>query len=291
MPGEQLLVTEGAERGKLLPVDGPLLIGRSAPDEEGRLGGDGEISRLHGRIARDPDGNLTVEDFGSSNGTFVNDERVDGVRTLRAGDEIRMGATMLEVTGAEAAPDAGDELVITGGAGQGRRLVVVDELVLGRSVDGDGRLAEDRELSRRHARIGRDAGARLTIEDLGSANGTFVNGKAIAGPQVLEPGDVVRLGTTTLELPGQAPPPEPEPEPAPAPRAPAPPPPAPPPRAPAPPVARVATELRRGAVFAGCRVEEMIGHGDMGVVYSAEELALQRQVALKLILREHSSDE
>src|SRR3954470_24925678 len=99
MPGEQLLVTEGAERGKLLPVDGPLLIGRSAPEEEGRLGGDGEIARHHGRIARDPDGDLTVEDFGSSNGTYVNDERVEGLLKLRAGDELKMGTTVLEVTG------------------------------------------------------------------------------------------------------------------------------------------------------------------------------------------------
>jgi serine/threonine protein kinase len=44
-------------------------------------------------------------------------------------------------------------------------------------------------------------------------------------------------------------------------------------------------------VFAGCRVEEVIGHGDMGVVYQAEELALQRRVALKLILPEHSREE
>ena len=44
-------------------------------------------------------------------------------------------------------------------------------------------------------------------------------------------------------------------------------------------------------MFAGCRVEDVIGHGDMGVVYRAEELALQRPVALKLILPEYSRDE
>ena len=43
-------------------------------------------------------------------------------------------------------------------------------------------------------------------------------------------------------------------------------------------------------MIAGCRIEEVIGQGDMGVVYRAEELALQRQVALKLILPEHSQD-
>ncbi len=49
--------------------------------------------------------------------------------------------------------------------------------------------------------------------------------------------------------------------------------------------------LPPGTVFAGCRVEGIIGHGDMGVVYRAEELALQRPVALKLILPGHSEDE
>jgi serine/threonine protein kinase len=52
----------------------------------------------------------------------------------------------------------------------------------------------------------------------------------------------------------------------------------------------VTTELALGSVFAGCRVEELISHGDMGVVYRAEELALQRRVALKLILPEYSQD-
>jgi serine/threonine protein kinase len=43
-------------------------------------------------------------------------------------------------------------------------------------------------------------------------------------------------------------------------------------------------------VFAGCRVEEVIGFGDMGVVYRAQELALRRRVALKVIRPEHSGD-
>ncbi|HEY7620438.1 MAG TPA: protein kinase [Solirubrobacteraceae bacterium] len=52
----------------------------------------------------------------------------------------------------------------------------------------------------------------------------------------------------------------------------------------------VAPELALGSVFAGCRVEGVIGRGEMGVVYRAEELALQRMVALKLIRPEDSRD-
>ncbi len=191
------------------------------------------------------------------------------------------------------AAEAGEVLVVTAGAALGRRLAPGDELVIGRAVSGDGRLSDDVELSRRHARIARDAGGELSIEDLGSANGTFVNGERVRGRQVLTVGDSVRVGSTTLELAavGRAP----APPAAPAPPVPAPPPaPASGPAAPAVPDAaweEPTPELPLGSVFAGCRVEEVIGHGDMGVVYRAEELALQRPVALKLILPEYSREE
>jgi hypothetical protein len=54
--------------------------------------------------------------------------------------------------------------------------------------------------SRRHARIARDPSGQLTIEDLGSANGTFVNGERVSGRHVLKVGDSVEVGSTTLQL-------------------------------------------------------------------------------------------
>jgi pSer/pThr/pTyr-binding forkhead associated (FHA) protein len=308
MAGEQLWVTEGKERGKRLSVDADLLIGRVAPEDDGRLGDDPEISRRHARVSRGADGQLTIEDVGSANGTFVNDERIDAPRTLDLGDVVRVGKTVLQVTdrsgavpeksrpptGAAAGEppsmtaEAGEELVVTAGTAPGRRLTLRDELVIGRGVSGEGRLSDDHELSRRHARVARDASGQLTIEDLGSANGTFVNGERVRGRQVLKVGDSVQIGSTTLQLTDV--------ERAPAPPAPATPPPAPAKRPPAPATPTtdregLASELPLGSVFAGCRVEEVISHGDMGVVYRAEELALQRRVALKLILPEHSRDE
>jgi pSer/pThr/pTyr-binding forkhead associated (FHA) protein len=359
MAGEQLRVIEGKERGKCLSVDADLLIGRSAPDDDGRLGDDPEISRRHARVSRGVDSQLTIEDLGSANGTFVNDLRIATPRILDLGDVIKVGRTVLRVTdptgavpgetrppteapvGESSSESAqpGEELLVTAVVAEGRRLTLIDELVLGRGVSGEGRLSDDHELSRRHARVARDASGRLTIEDLGSANGTFVNGERVLGRQVLEVGDSVRVGSTTLQLapvgrptdpldpatPRAAPTPLPAPDPPPAHTplpAPDPPPahtplpapdplpahtPLPAPTPPAPPPVRakranspaapstdravVASELPLGSVFAGCRLQEIIGHGDMGVVYRAEELALQRQVALKLILPEHSREE
>jgi pSer/pThr/pTyr-binding forkhead associated (FHA) protein len=294
MAGEQLRVSEGKARGTRMRVEGDLLIGRAVAEDEGALSGDPQISRRHARISREPGGRLTIEDLGSANGTFVNGDRVGAPRSLEAGDVIQVGQTLLEVTDAsdrvpeprqfetaappEPAPTVAEELLVTDGTDRGRRLTLGDELVIGRTVSGDGRLGDDRELSRRHARVARDANGQLTIEDLGSANGTFVNGVPVHERQALNVGDHVRVGRTNLQLTvaGQ--------------------PSGPPARQPSPasePV--VATEqvpaaLPPGSVFAGCRVEEIIGRGDMGVVYRAEELALQRPVALKLILPELSQD-
>ncbi|HEX3832393.1 MAG TPA: FHA domain-containing serine/threonine-protein kinase [Solirubrobacteraceae bacterium] len=327
MAGEQLRVTEGKARGKRLSVDTDLLIGRLAPEQDGRLGDDPVISRRHARVWRGADGQLTIEDLGSANGTFVNDERLDARRTLNLGDVIRVGKTVLQVSepsalvpersrpgtgsGPAEAPSApagaGEALVVTVGTAEGRRLTLTDdELIIGRGVSGQGLLSDDGQLSRRHARVARDASGQLTIEDLGSANGTFVNGKRADGPQALKVGDSIRVGLTTLELTHVGTPPSPPvpPPPLAAPVSPtplaaaAPPTPLPArpkrpqtPAAPAPDRAVLGSELPVDSVFAGCRVQEVIGHGDMGVVYRAEELALQRRVALKLILPEHSRDD
>jgi DNA-binding NtrC family response regulator len=66
-----------------------------------------------------------------------------------------------------------------------------ERIVLGREGDGAGKL-EGTELSRQHAEIRRQ-GLLTLLRDLGSTNGTFVNGQVIQEAALL-PGDVVRLG-------------------------------------------------------------------------------------------------
>jgi FHA domain len=88
--------------------------------------------------------------------------------------------------------------VISGNA-PGSTLVVEDELTIGRHASGPGRLSEDEEISRQHARISREeATGNYAIEDLGSSNGTFVNGLRIRSPRVLAEGDSIETGATTL---------------------------------------------------------------------------------------------
>ena len=77
-------------------------------------------------------------------------------------------------------------------------LLGFEPMTLGRHQDGDVVLS-DPQVSRQHAEIVME-GARLVIRDLGSANGTLVNGQRIDGPYVLAPNDVVEVGQTRFRF-------------------------------------------------------------------------------------------
>ncbi len=69
--------------------------------------------------------------------------------------------------------------------------------IIGRSSASDIVLKSDDYVSGRHARLTRHGGL-LYVEDLGSTNGTFVNGKKTVGATPLRDGDRVRVGSTTF---------------------------------------------------------------------------------------------
>ncbi len=72
------------------------------------------------------------------------------------------------------------------------------EIVIGRSSDLDMVLVEDM-VSRRHAKIS-SSDADVYIQDLGSTNGTFVNGEKIAGKSRLSEGDRILVGTSIIKV-------------------------------------------------------------------------------------------
>jgi ABC-2 type transport system ATP-binding protein len=88
--------------------------------------------------------------------------------------------------------------VITGHA-LGTEIPLDTQVVLGRASAPPMDLAQDPEVSRQHARVVR-SGDALVLEDLGSTNGTYLNGWRIPAPQLLNPGDRIQLGGTVIEL-------------------------------------------------------------------------------------------
>lgn len=68
---------------------------------------------------------------------------------------------------------------------------------LGRSPTSDVVLGKDDFVSGRHAQLSRHGGL-LYVEDLGSTNGTFVNGRKTVGATPLRAGDTVQVGSTTF---------------------------------------------------------------------------------------------
>ncbi|MFZ5858582.1 MAG: FHA domain-containing protein, partial [Chloroflexota bacterium] len=67
-----------------------------------------------------------------------------------------------------------------------------ESISIGRDVSNSIQI-NDAEISRRHARL-QFQGGKYVIEDVGSTNGTHVNGQRIMSPYVLRPGDVVSFG-------------------------------------------------------------------------------------------------
>ncbi len=83
--------------GHLFEVEGDLTVGRSA-DCGIPTSYDVYSSTLHARFFRLGDGRLYVEDLGSTNGTFVNSERIVNPVKLGKGDLVQVGATVFQVT-------------------------------------------------------------------------------------------------------------------------------------------------------------------------------------------------
>lgn len=80
----------------------------------------------------------------------------------------------------------------------GERIEISNPITVGRSPACDLSV-QDTYISSRHARLMNDAG-ELSIEDLGSTNGTYVNQELARGRVQLERGDIVQVGGVIFEV-------------------------------------------------------------------------------------------
>ncbi len=82
-------------RGRVFELGEEVTVGRS-PGCAVPLDDDTFASSIHARVFR-RSGELWIEDLGSTNGTFLNDERLEVPARLRRGDRVKVGSTILEV--------------------------------------------------------------------------------------------------------------------------------------------------------------------------------------------------
>jgi hypothetical protein len=90
-----LEVVEGARTGQQIPLDAVVDIGRE-PSLALHLDEDTQASRRHARVTAQG-GQAVVEDLGSTNGTYVNDQPIHAPRILNPGDRVRVGLTVIEL--------------------------------------------------------------------------------------------------------------------------------------------------------------------------------------------------
>lgn len=205
------------------------ILGREKGDV---LVADHEVSSTHCQI-QNINGVYHIFDMNSTNGTFVNKNRVVKAK-LNHGDEISIGKTTFKFaleedakvrhintifkTNQNAEPGKSSlvdtliedevrkkqsyslKLSIKYSDGSGETIELPQRQVyLGRATNF-GRFESDVEISRKHVLIKLNDHGEVFIEDQGSTNGTFLNGSKIRGMHPLKPNDTVRLGAIEVRV-------------------------------------------------------------------------------------------
>ncbi|TVQ29905.1 MAG: FHA domain-containing protein [Wenzhouxiangella sp.] len=170
-----------------IALTGPgLVIGRDARCAAVVVRREG-VSRRHCWIGRHQAGPWTIRDLDSRNGVFVNGQRIEGEHALAAGDVVGLGRSRLadfelNINGLE-------RQVVLSGTGPWR---------IGRDLACELSLPADPGVSQQHA-IMRQQDGQLLLEDSGSRNGTWLNGRRIRRAR-LQPGDSIILAGSRVRL-------------------------------------------------------------------------------------------
>ena len=94
--------------------------------------------------------------------------------------------------------NVGRLIVIEPKTRRGAAFATADEITIGRAATCTIGMPDDTFVSQLHARVFRDSGSTM-IEDLGSTNGTHLNGKRLTRPERIAKGDRVQIGSTVFE--------------------------------------------------------------------------------------------
>jgi ABC transport system ATP-binding/permease protein len=169
------------------------------------------VSSLHASVEF-ADGHVAIVHRSQSNKTLLNDAVVETTNRVKPGDRLKLGYTgpvieLLSLQSAEADDPAGKtiqanerHLALFRGTLGAQRIDIGRGGVIGRGSECQFRL-EHPHVSRNHAGLAVD-GDLVAIADLGSSNGTFVNGERIRRPTRLTSGDRIEIGPFSLRFDG-----------------------------------------------------------------------------------------
>jgi ABC-type multidrug transport system ATPase subunit len=183
----QLRIIEGvSEDSRHILSSSLTIIGRADADI---VISDSYISSRHAQI-KELNENWIIEDIGSRNGTFVNDERITCAVQLKPNDKIQLGSTILlfEQHCTNSNPS---KTLRKSQLRDGRPRII------GRSPDSDIQINEA-VVSLHHARLTYENN-KIVLTDLFSSNGTFVNGYKIT-QTVIKTGDSICIGSTEYTI-------------------------------------------------------------------------------------------
>ena len=205
------LVVRAQGSGRTLQAGPAYWIGRNPAAD---IAVDEPLVSWRHAVLKVADGQWLLEDAGSTNGTFADGQRIRRV-DITDSCQVRLGhpeAGPVVSCSITAAPDPGVPAIPSRTAawpgqrtGAGERYpsailpLPAKVLHIGRADDNDMVVA-DLRVSRHHAEL-RRPGGEYEITDLGSQNGTFVNGQRITQAMVTE-ADVIGIGVATFRLVG-----------------------------------------------------------------------------------------
>ena len=207
-----LAILDGPDKGKRFDLgDKPVTIGRSS--DNAFVIQDQSVSRHHSLLVH-RNGKFVLCDAGSSVGTKVNDNLI-AKQTLTAGNTLTVGDTDFTLVKFEsqavaqagpdtrsntvygARPQAGVVLVAQTGPNAGNSFPLEEGINrLGRDPVSCTVLLDDESVGRNHCVLQLNEGT-VTVHDLGSANGTFINGNRLTGKELTSQ-DTVTIGGTKM---------------------------------------------------------------------------------------------
>lgn len=217
--GRLVSLTDGREH-RIVVV--PFVLGRDVSAQV--VLGSPDASRRHAEVVTRPDGDVLID--WSANGTFVNGVRIEGRQPLKPLDVIRIGSEEFRYyPGTDLAPSPAHRLnnTLAGfpslglavspvpvvrslatirvkrGPAKGARFAIrAPVATFGRGEANDVRI-DDPSISASHARLVLMEGV-WTLQDLGSTNGTVVDGIRVTEDVPLSPGATIELGVVALSF-------------------------------------------------------------------------------------------